>query len=447
MKLISLRGENWGQHSKINITFKKNNWIKGPNDSGKTTIIRAIQFCLDTTAGAARSHGQGYALKEGTENGWLELSFEFGNQIHTIQKNFSVKGAASTKVDNKSMTLSDAAEEFKKLGMPPSSQLIGLSILSQGQMHSIISEKPASRMIRINELMGMDPVKNLRKKVKKQKDYLQTKKEGLLAGGIDETYKEEQLVEEKRNLDLEKEIFSNLEKPEVLNIEKISHEYDNLKDSTKDAEKECLNAKNNVVEWAKPWAEEIYQENNAPSAQTLIDRAEENILRKKSNLARMKTITKFKIQESKCSYAKNVNTHELQSWITQIDAESKIKELLQEFNISEEEALIINLDKITRSIQLEKQEYKNLEATAFKIHTYQNSNYSFPLNAEKHLEALWEEMEKQEKLGNPWKKDPLTGDIIDIKLVKECKIESQNRYQKHTEKKEIQEFFDNANKI
>jgi DNA repair exonuclease SbcCD ATPase subunit len=448
MQLISLNGENWGQHSQINITFEKSNWIKGGNDTGKTTIIRAIQFCLDTTSGAARSHGQGYALKEGTEKGWLELSFEFGNQIHTILKTFVAKGAATIKVDNKSMTLSDAAEVFRKLGMPPSTQLLGLSVLSQGEMHSIVSEKPAARMLRINELMGMEPVKTLRKQVKKQKDSLQTKKEGLLSGGIDETPKQEQLVEEERTIDLEKTVFQKMDKPEDLKLEELSHEYHNLEESKNTAEEATIASKKNIIEWAKPWAETVYQGEEAPSAQTLIDRAAENSRRSKSNLDRMKTITKFKLQERQCPYAKDIKTVDLQTWITQINAETKTLEGLNNTGISETEALTINLDKVHRAILLENQKYKDLEIAASKIHTAQDKDeIVIPLSVERNLESLWAEIENQKVLGNPWDIDPLTGDKIDPALIEKCKQEAQNREQKRSEQKETQDFLKQANEI
>lgn len=184
MQLVSLKLQNCCQHKDLLVTFEAGvNGILGPNGSGKTNLVRAIQFAL-TGSFPGKSKDRCISRFAGVDDeSYVTLEFRYNDTACQVQRWLS----------SATCTLILGTEEINGAGAVNAklSEILGLSasamnnyvFVQQDETTSAICCRPADRMKVINTLFDLDRVEFIRTALH---DYLKVVQVPLLPSDADD---------------------------------------------------------------------------------------------------------------------------------------------------------------------------------------------------------------------------------------------------------------------
>ena len=162
MIIQRLSARNWRCHEKVDIEFHPlANLLCGRNSRGKTSILKAIAWCL----GISTRIGSESDIRNGADE--TEVTLQIGLNgpsgtvdSHTINRRLNRKGASVIRIDDVKVSVSRALEILTvEWGLPHPEQLAGLIWLKQLRIDALVREDAVSRQERYRALLGFQALR------------------------------------------------------------------------------------------------------------------------------------------------------------------------------------------------------------------------------------------------------------------------------------------------
>lgn len=239
--------------------------IVGPNGSGKSNITDAIMWVLgETSAKSLRGNKMEDVIFSGTDRrrplGFAEVTIVFDNSDQKLDLDYLEVSVTRRMyrsleseflINNTKCRLKDIKQLFMDTGIGKD----GYSLIGQGKIESILSDKPEERRAVFEEAAGISKYKY--KKVQSQNKLLKTEENLIrLSDIISEISKqEENLREQSQKAKKYLEIFENLKKKEINYIyhktESLQRDLKKLCEEKSSLEQEVEALKNSIQDGSK----------------------------------------------------------------------------------------------------------------------------------------------------------------------------------------------------
>lgn len=156
MKLNQLRLNHFAQHEEKTVDFPSSGVVilQGANGSGKSNIVRALQFALRGTIPDLPS--KGLAITWGSDTGSVELDFTINGLDCSITRSLSSAKATLTIGDDEFTSASEVNLELHKLLAISSSLISQIVFVNQGELTQVIRQAPAERAKFLHSICGTD---------------------------------------------------------------------------------------------------------------------------------------------------------------------------------------------------------------------------------------------------------------------------------------------------
>ena len=198
MIINTFRASNWRRHAKLDLTFHRHtNLIAGPNNAGKSSVLKAIAFLLSPLKGT-RLGLAGTDIKAGESVAEVAIEITLPNragadggtgETHELCRRLSHKsGQNAYYIDGASVSIDEALHRLTHdWGMPHPDQLVGLTWLRQLNLDPLVRESAAARQKRCHDLFGYQALEPLIKLVGKEAERLKATALAERSLGVDAT--------------------------------------------------------------------------------------------------------------------------------------------------------------------------------------------------------------------------------------------------------------------
>lgn len=191
MKLLRLKVQNFRSYGTADIKFSENqNYIFGKNWQGKSSLMDAIAYALFgkrafPTRLAGTAVKSEHLVREGCEDGWVELEFEHHGDAYSLKRTCP-RGKPSLscggqELGSSSTTVKEAL--FELLGIDDE-LFANVFYSEQDELRKVLEIKPEERKVFIETILGFDYLKDLKLSAKHASDSLQKWLEGFTSGNI-----------------------------------------------------------------------------------------------------------------------------------------------------------------------------------------------------------------------------------------------------------------------
>jgi exonuclease SbcC len=166
MQLRSLLLRNFCQHVDTTVEFAPGpNWILGANSSGKSNAIKGGRFACIGESGneGAKINDLNWQAAANGESGFVELHFDIQGQPGKIRRSINATRASLKLGSEKAINSSNAATA-KLLEISGVSRRVieDIVFVLQGELESILFERPSDRAKKLQSLFGIENVEKLR---------------------------------------------------------------------------------------------------------------------------------------------------------------------------------------------------------------------------------------------------------------------------------------------
>jgi ABC-type branched-subunit amino acid transport system ATPase component len=198
MIINKFRASNWRRHAKLDLAFHRHtNLIAGPNNAGKSSVLKAIAFLLSPLKGT-RLGMAGTDIKAGESVAEVAIEVMLPNrsgadggtgETHELCRRLSHKsGQNAYYIDGASVSIDEALHRLTHdWGLPHPDQLVGLTWLRQLNLDPLVRESAAARQKRCHDLFGYQALEPLIKLVGKEADRLKATALAERSLGVDAT--------------------------------------------------------------------------------------------------------------------------------------------------------------------------------------------------------------------------------------------------------------------
>jgi DNA repair exonuclease SbcCD ATPase subunit len=191
MKLLKLKLHNFRSYGAADIEFSESqNYVFGRNWQGKSSLMDGIAYALfGKQAFPTRLAGTAvkveHLVREGSEEGWVELKFEHDGATYVLKRtcprdkpSFTCNGK---EIGSSIATVKEALYEL--LGVDDS-LFANVFYSEQDELRKVLEIKPEERKMFIETILGFEYLKELKLATKHASDSLQKWLEGFTSGNI-----------------------------------------------------------------------------------------------------------------------------------------------------------------------------------------------------------------------------------------------------------------------
>jgi DNA repair exonuclease SbcCD ATPase subunit len=191
MKLLRLKLHNFRSYGAANIEFSDSqNYVFGRNWQGKSSLMDGVAYALfgkqafpTRLAGAAVKAE--HLVREGSEEGWVELEFEHdgGNYVlkRTCPRDKPSLTCNGREIGSSIATVKEALYEL--LGVDDE-LFANVFYSEQDELRKVLEIKPEERKVFIETILGFEYLKELKLSAKHASDSLQKWLDGFTSGNI-----------------------------------------------------------------------------------------------------------------------------------------------------------------------------------------------------------------------------------------------------------------------
>lgn len=156
MKLKQLRLKNFAQHEDKVVDFPSHGVIvlQGANGSGKSNIVRGLQFALRGVVPGLSSKGM--AVTWGADSGSAELDFTLNGIECTVMRSLSSTKASLVVGDERLSSVSEVNSKLNELMMLSPNLLSQIVFINQGELGQVIKLPSAERSKLLHSICGTD---------------------------------------------------------------------------------------------------------------------------------------------------------------------------------------------------------------------------------------------------------------------------------------------------
>jgi len=191
MKLLRLKLHNFRSYGTADIEFSDSqNYVFGKNWQGKSSLMDGVAYALfGKQAFPTRLAGTAvkaeHLVREGSEEGWVELEFEHHGDNYCLKRTCP-RDKPSLKSNGKEIGSSVATVKealYELLGVDDE-LFANVFYSEQDELRKVLEIKPEERKVFIETILGFDYLKDLKMSAKHASDSLQKWLDGFTSGNI-----------------------------------------------------------------------------------------------------------------------------------------------------------------------------------------------------------------------------------------------------------------------